>query len=131
MPRNARCYDVLIASPSDVQAERQIVAECIEDWNSQHSRATGVIIQPRRWEFDAMPETGARPQSFINQQIVDSSDMLIGVFWSRLGSPSGVAAHSHDGRILRRARDVGLFTYVSVASTLRRSPDPGTIAVIP
>lgn len=59
MPRDARCYDVLIASPSDAQAERQIIAECIEDWNSQHSRATGVIIQPRRWEFDAMPETGA------------------------------------------------------------------------
>jgi hypothetical protein len=92
MPRNARCFDVLIASPSDVQAERQVISECIEDWNSQHSRATGTIIQPRRWELDAMPETGARPQSFINRQIVDVSDMLIGVFWSRLGSPSGVAA---------------------------------------
>jgi hypothetical protein len=90
MPRNARCYDVLIASPGDVQAERQIVVECIEDWNAINSRATGVILQPRRWEFDATPETGGRPQSFINRQIVDTSDLLIGIFWSRLGSPSGV-----------------------------------------
>jgi len=92
MPRDARCYDVLIASPSDVQVERKIIAECIEDWNAQHSRTTGVIIQPRRWEFDAMPETGDRPQAFINRQIVDMSDMLLGVFWTRLGSPSGVAS---------------------------------------
>jgi hypothetical protein len=91
MPRNARCYDVLIASPGDVQSERQIAVECIEDWNTQHSRATEVILQPRRWEFDAVPETGDRPQAFINRQIVDRSDLLIGIFWSRLGSSSSVA----------------------------------------
>lgn len=91
MPRNATCYEVLIASPGDVLAERQIVVECIEDWNSAHSIPTGIILQPRRWELDSTPEMAERPQDAINRQIVDSSDILIGVFWHRLGAPTGVS----------------------------------------
>jgi hypothetical protein len=90
MPRDVRCHDVLIASPGDVQEERRIIVDCIEDWNAVHSRQTGLILEPRRWEFDAMPDMGDRAQGVINRQIVDSSDIFIGVFWKRLGTPTGV-----------------------------------------
>jgi hypothetical protein len=34
---------------------------------------------------------GKRAQAHVNQQIVDSADILIGAFWTRLGTPTGVA----------------------------------------
>ena len=106
MPRNVRCHDVLIASPSDVLEERRIIVDCIEDWNAVHSRGTGLILEPRRWEFDAMPDMGDRAQGVINRQIVDSSDILIGVFWRRLGTPTGVDV-SGTAEELKRFIDAG------------------------
>lgn len=33
---------------------------------------------------------GDRPQAIINKQVVRNCDMLVGAFWTRLGSPTGV-----------------------------------------
>lgn len=46
---------------------------------------------PLRWETDARPGLGIPPQDSINLQIVDHADMVIGVFWTRLGTPTGAA----------------------------------------
>jgi hypothetical protein len=48
-------------------------------------------LLPVRWETDAVPELGNRPQEILNQQFVDSCDCLVGIFWTRIGSPTGVA----------------------------------------
>jgi hypothetical protein len=40
----------------------------------------------------AMPETGVRPQDAINQQLVEQCDLLLGMFWTKLGTDTGVAA---------------------------------------
>ncbi len=34
---------------------------------------------------------GSRPQEVINSAIVDKCDLLVGIFWTRIGSPSGEA----------------------------------------
>jgi hypothetical protein len=116
MPRLASCYEILIASPSDVLAERQIIVECIEDWNAAHSKSTNVILQPRRWELDVYPELGDRPQEIINKQIVDNTDMLFGVFWHRVGTPSGVAQSGTIEEIERSVnRSKPVFLYFSQA----------------
>src|SRR5271157_4965996 len=91
MPRESIAYEVLIASPSDVASERHIVAEVVADWNSAHARTTGIVLQSRRWELNAVPQMGERPQALINKQLVEEADILIGVFSSRLGTPTGVA----------------------------------------
>ena len=39
----------------------------------------------------SVPELGDRPQAIINRQLVDGSDLLVGVFWARLGTPTGQA----------------------------------------
>ena len=87
MPRNSIVYEVLIVSPNDVAPERDIVAEVIADWNSAHARATGIVLQARRWKLDVVPQMGGRPQALINKQLVEDADILIGVFASRLGTP--------------------------------------------
>ncbi len=43
------------------------------------------------WETHAVPTSGVRPQSAINDQLVDRCDILIGMFWTKLGTPTGVA----------------------------------------
>lgn len=91
MPRSSNILDVLIASPSDVVEERDILTQVIVDWNSAHSRTAGVTLSPLRWETNAVPGTGDRPQALLNRQIVQDADVILGVFWYRLGTPTGVA----------------------------------------
>jgi hypothetical protein len=106
MPFPARVYRVLIASPGDVQSERTIVADVLNSWNALHAADTGVAFVPVRWETHSSPELGRRPQAIINRELVDTSDMLIGAFWTRLGSPTG-AADSGTVEEIERMSDAG------------------------
>ena len=49
------------------------------------------VLLPVKWETHARPESGVRPQAAINAQIVQASDILIGMFWTKLGTGTGVA----------------------------------------
>ncbi len=91
MAYNSRVYRILIASPSDVEEEREIAVRVIQEWNDLHSYTRKVALLPLRWETHTAPEYGTRPQEVINRAIVDECDLLIGIFWSRIGSPTGIA----------------------------------------
>lgn len=91
MAYEARVFRFLIASPSDVEEEREYAVRAIQDWNDQHSTDRQIVLLPVRWETHSTPEYGQRPQASINRQLVDNCDALIGVFWTRLGSPTGEA----------------------------------------
>lgn len=91
MAYDARVLQILIASPGDVREEREIISEVIYEWNYVYSRDRSVVLLPLRWETHASPEIGSTPQSIINRQVVDYCDMAIGVFWIRLGTPTGEA----------------------------------------
>jgi hypothetical protein len=82
----------LIASPSDVQDERKVVTDVISVWNATHSHARAAIIEPVKWESHSVPRQGNRPQAIINEQLGGKCDFLIGMFWTRLGKETGVAA---------------------------------------
>lgn len=91
MSYEAKVFRVLIASPSDVVEEREIAVKTIQEWNDLNSPERKVVLLPLRWETHTAPEYGARPQEIINRQVVDHCDLVIGVFWTRIGSPTGVA----------------------------------------
>ncbi|MGH2747787.1 MAG: hypothetical protein ACRDKB_07670 [Actinomycetota bacterium] len=80
---------VLIASPSDTTNARVLLREVVEDWNSLHSEDAQIVLLPLMWERDSTPEMGDRPQAILNRQLVDRADLLIGTFWTRLGTPTG------------------------------------------
>lgn len=84
-------FRVLIASPSDLGDERRIATEIINEWNIQHALAESVVLLPVKWETHARPQTGIRPQEALNQQFVRDCDILIGMFWTRMGTNTGVA----------------------------------------
>src|SRR6266852_3361076 len=91
MPFTSETYRVLIASPSDLAEERQAATEAVNDWNAQHAADESVILLPVKWETHAMPQSRVRPQEAIDVQLVRRCDILIGMFWTKIGTSTGVA----------------------------------------
>lgn len=92
MPTRSKVYRVMIGSPSDLAEERQAATDAVNEWNAQHADAEGAVLLPVKWETHAVPTTGTRPQSAINKQLVDRCDILVGMFWTKLGTSTGAAA---------------------------------------
>jgi len=89
MPYQATVIPIMIASPGDVFEEREVIREVIHTWNYINSVKTKVMLIPAGWETHSFPELGTRPQELINSRILKDCDLLIGVFWTRLGTPTG------------------------------------------
>jgi hypothetical protein len=86
---SANVYKIFLASPSDVAKERQIARETINKWNELHSEETGIILQAIGWETHSYASMGDRAQGLLNKQILQDADFLIGMFWTRIGTPTG------------------------------------------
>lgn len=78
----------MIASPGDVASERAIIRDVIYEWKAVHSLARNIVLLPIGWESHSSPEMGASPQTIINEQILEQCDLLVGVFWTRIGTPT-------------------------------------------
>ncbi|MES0007915.1 DUF4062 domain-containing protein [Mesorhizobium sp. M0062] len=91
MSYRANAVKVFIASPSDVAAERQIIRSVIDEWNATHSEDRGIVLMPIGWESHSSPAMGDRPQAIISKQILKGCDLLIAVFWTKFGTPTGKA----------------------------------------
>lgn len=88
MSYSATTFNVMIASPGDVASERAIVRDVVYEWNAVHAAARKIVLLPIGWETHSSPEMGAPAQQIINQQVLNRCDLLVGVFWTRLGSPT-------------------------------------------
>lgn len=88
MAKEMICYKIMIASPSNVCAERDIAEKVIHRWNSVNSDRENIILKPLRWETDVTLGIGENVQEIINDDITNCSDLVVGIFHTRLGSPS-------------------------------------------
>ena len=81
---------VVIASPGDVQAEREIVGAALADVNRSVAADRGLRLEPMIWETDAYPGFHREgPQGLIDEVLhPDNCDLLIGIFWKRFGTPT-------------------------------------------
>ncbi|WP_243621724.1 DUF4062 domain-containing protein [Rhodococcus sp. ARC_M6] len=102
---------VVIASPGDTSEERAAVRDQINDWNINNGRRAGIALLPWLYERSAVPSLGGRPQSIINAQAVDRSDVVIAFFDSRLGTATGVDV-SGTAEEIRRAHQLGKRVHV-------------------
>jgi len=91
MSYQATVINVMIASPGDVASERQLIQTLIHDWNSLNAEEYQTVLMPITWETHSTPEMGDRAQSIINRQVLERCDLLVAVFWTRLGSPTGTS----------------------------------------
>lgn len=85
----ATVIPIMIASPSDVLDERQVARDIINEWNYLHSLRENVVLMPVGWETHAAPDLAGRPQELINNRVLADCDLLVGIFWTRLGTPTG------------------------------------------
>lgn len=92
MSYTARVFNVMIASPGDVQEERAAAFEIILKWNDPNSIKEQTVLLPIGWEHGSAPitqKTGGvilEPQEVINIQVLERSDLLVAIFWTRLGT---------------------------------------------
>jgi len=80
---NRRVLSVFLASPGDMEAEREAVHEVVDRFNKSLGRQLDLQIDLLGWE-DTLPGF-ERPQSLINKD-VDACDLFIGMLWRRWGS---------------------------------------------
>jgi len=77
---------IFIASPSDLNAEREIFPKVIEKVNLIKAKSKGILLEAVGWE-DTLPGKG-RPQEKINED-VKHSDLIVMLLWKRWGSATG------------------------------------------
>ena len=92
MPRTQQVLSVFLASPSDVQTEREIVEQVIGEFNTAWSLQLGLRMELIRWETHVRPGLGADPQAVINYQVPPDFDLFVGIMWQRFGTPTQRAA---------------------------------------
>ncbi|WP_199243457.1 hypothetical protein [Hymenobacter sedentarius] len=76
----------MIASPGDVPEERQAVRELIYEWNALHADERKQVLLPVGWETHSAPDMKGPAQSIINEQVLAHCDLLVGIFWTRIGT---------------------------------------------
>jgi hypothetical protein len=128
MTYSSTVYRLLISAPGDVPAEdRAGVVDAINRWNVIYGQQFGAVVVPVHWASHAAAEHGDRPQASLNDQLVESADVVIALFWHRLGSATGVAA-SGTVEEIEEAHDRG--AYVAILRCERdypQSADPDQI----
>ena len=91
MVYEARVVKAMIASPRDVREERDVIRDVIYEWNAINAEYHKVVLLPLAWETHSSPDMSDRAQAIINEQLLKDADLLVAVFWTRLGSPTGTA----------------------------------------
>jgi hypothetical protein len=84
MLTNSRTVRIAIASPGDLKDVREAIPRIFMRWNNAHPNAH---LLAKMWEF-ATPELGDHPQHLLNSQLLEESDLLIAMFWTRIGTPT-------------------------------------------
>ena len=80
-----------LCGPTDVAKEIAIASEAINDWNCQHGEQCGFWVKHQHWSTDSYPDAQDTGQGAINKQLIDSTDILVAVFWSRIGTATANA----------------------------------------
>ncbi|MBQ5979526.1 MAG: hypothetical protein IJL58_05855 [Bacteroidales bacterium] len=78
----------MIGCPGDIREEKDIAIKVINRWTILHAEQYATVLLPIHWTTSSYPEHGDHPQTILNEQLVSNSDMLIGIFGARVGSPT-------------------------------------------
>lgn len=92
MVYTASVLPIMLASPGDVSEERRAARDALHEWNYVHSLRTNVVLMPVGWETHSAPDLAGRAQELINDRILTDCDLLVAIFWTRLGTPTGISA---------------------------------------
>jgi hypothetical protein len=129
MAYKADVLRALIASPGDLARQRDLVERTVWAWNGGgQSERLRIVILPVRWETDAAPRQGPDGQAVVNAQLVNSADIVIALFHTRLGQPTA-RARSGTAEEIDKSRPNNLGTHVLISNApVPRNHDPQQLA---
>ena len=87
MPEPVRRLRIFVASPGDVDDERQRLAHVVDGLRIHIATAHGLDLELVRWETHIRPGVGDDAQAVITPQI-GPYDLFIGILWNRFGTPT-------------------------------------------
>jgi len=87
MAQQALLVKVFVASPGDTNAERERLEGVVGELNRGIAAELGISLELVRWETHARPGIGDDAQAVINRQVPEP-DIVIGIFWKRIGTPT-------------------------------------------
>lgn len=120
---SATAYRLLVSAPSDIpQDDIDEVIDAVIRWNAIYGQGFGAVVVPTHWQRHSAAEHGSRPQASLNAQLVERADVLLALFWHRLGSPTGEAA-SGTAEEIQKAHENG--AYVAILRCGRDIPQSG------
>jgi len=99
--RKVELLRIVVASPGDVQSERECVEGIAAELNRGLADVLGVRLDVVRWETDSFPGFNqAGLQGHIDTALsIDASDLVVGIFWKRFGTPVSDAASGTEHEI--------------------------------
>src|ERR1035437_5697539 len=113
MLKTTRLLRVVVASPSDVAEEREIVERVATELNRTVAADRHLRLEIGRWEMDAYPGFHLDgPQGICDDVLqIDDCDVLVGIFWTRFGSvtSNGMTGTGHEiSKAVTRWREQGI-----------------------
>ena len=128
---DAKVVKVLIDSPGDVADECHLARQVILDWNAVNAEDRHLVLLPVAWATNSSPDLSGRPQGIINDQILRGCDLLVAIFWTRIGTPTGVASSGTVEEIQEHRREgKRVMLYFSSAPVRPDSVDPDQYAAL-
>ncbi|MBV9302838.1 MAG: hypothetical protein JOY62_13435 [Acidobacteriaceae bacterium] len=91
MPKQTQVFSLFLAGAGDVKEEQTLVGRITEEWNLENWPARQALISISSWRSSAYPDSGNEPQQLINKQLLDHADIIVGIFWTRFGTPTSAA----------------------------------------
>jgi len=88
MTQTITLYKIFVASPSDLNDERVLIEEIVEELNLSTFNNSDIKIELVKWETHVNPGVGKYPQQVINTDINNVYDVFIGLLWSKFGTPT-------------------------------------------
>lgn len=81
-------FRIILSSPSDLEKERTIVKEIVDEINETNKTAP-ILLQLFMWENDVSPLTNMKPGQYKIDEVfkIEESDMVIGIFYKKIGQP--------------------------------------------
>jgi hypothetical protein len=87
VPQQVTRLRVFVASPGDTREERGRLEVVIDELNRGMAAEQGIVLELVSWETHVRPGMGSDAQEVVNRQLPEA-DIVIVIFWKRLGTPT-------------------------------------------
>jgi nucleoside 2-deoxyribosyltransferase len=123
--KTTRTIQLTLCGPGDVATEIDLAKKVIHEWNEKNFDLLNCGIRARHWLSDATPSMRARGQEVINWELIDTADLVVAIYWQRLGTPTGMH-DSGTAEEVNRANSKGIevMLYFSDIEDVRADADP-------